>query len=112
MPIVLTDHEIREIVDLAPPTLRRRLESALADSAVPRTQHILDIAREFARDGELEIDDQNAVVSEGEDNGAYVLAWMWVDFADTDLDKCCAEHLEINCARCAVSTLPAGEMGK
>ena len=31
----------------------------------------------FARDGELEIDD-NAQVSLGDDSGAYVEAWVWV----------------------------------
>jgi len=37
-------------------------------------------------DGELEIDD-NAVVSHGEDNGAYVQAWVWVGFGGTRFDK-------------------------
>ncbi|MBI3835031.1 MAG: hypothetical protein HY287_11945 [Planctomycetes bacterium] len=37
-------------------------------------------------EGELEIDD-NAIVSLGADNGAYVQAWLWVDFASTSLDK-------------------------
>lgn len=32
---------------------------------------------ECVRDGELEIDD-NATVSEGEDDGAYIQAWLWV----------------------------------
>jgi hypothetical protein len=40
----------------------------------------------FNKDGELEIDD-DAVVSEGEDNGAYVQGWVWVSFAGTDLCK-------------------------
>ena len=26
-------------------------------------------------------------VSEGDDNGAWVKAWVWVSFADTDFDK-------------------------
>lgn len=38
------------------------------------------------RDGELEID-PDAIVSEGDDNGAYVAAWVWVDFSCTELDK-------------------------
>lgn len=38
------------------------------------------------RDGELELD-QNAKISEGDDNGAYIQTWMWVSFDDTDLDK-------------------------
>lgn len=37
------------------------------------------------REGEVEID--NAILSEGEDNGAYVLAWVWVDFSGTPFDK-------------------------
>ena len=32
------------------------------------------------RDGELEIDD-DAVVSRGDDDGAYVQAWVWVGVA-------------------------------
>lgn len=35
-----------------------------------------------SRDGELEID-SNALVSKGDDEGAYVMAWLWV--ADGDL---------------------------
>lgn len=34
------------------------------------------------REGELEVDD-NAIVSESDDGGAYVMAWVWV--ADSDL---------------------------
>lgn len=37
-------------------------------------------------DGEVEVD-ANAEVSEGEDNGAYVQAWVWVDFSGMQLDK-------------------------
>ena len=49
------------------------------------------VIRQMAKDeheieGEVEIDD-NAVVSEGDDNGAYVAAWVWVGFCDTPLDK-------------------------
>jgi hypothetical protein len=31
--------------------------------------------------------DGDAVVSEGDDNGAYVLAWLWVPFEGTPFDK-------------------------
>jgi hypothetical protein len=53
-----------------------------------RRQQILAIARQSPnlRDGELELDD-NAKVSEGDDNGAYVQTWMWVPFDGTPLDK-------------------------
>lgn len=36
----------------------------------------------FLEEGVLEIDD-DSVISEGEDNGAYVQAWLWVDFYGT-----------------------------
>lgn len=37
-----------------------------------------DKAREtYGRDGEIEVD-EGAVVSHGEDPGAYVMAWLWV----------------------------------
>lgn len=38
------------------------------------------------RDGEIEFDD-DAKVSESEDNGAYVQAWVWVSFSGTEFDK-------------------------
>jgi hypothetical protein len=37
-------------------------------------------------DGDINVDD-DAVVSEEGENGAYVAAWVWVDFAGTPLDK-------------------------
>lgn len=39
----------------------------------------------YASEGYVEIDD-NAVVSRGDDPGAYVQAWVWVD-ADPDEDE-------------------------
>lgn len=46
-----------------------------------REQRIAQLARaRLKREGELEIDDVT-VVSEGEDNGAYVMAWVWLDFS-------------------------------
>lgn len=53
-----------------------------------RRQQILELARknENLHEGELELDD-NAKISEGDDNGAYVQVWMWVPFDGTPLDK-------------------------
>lgn len=52
-----------------------------------RKARIVELAKEQChRDGECEVDD-NAIVSEGNDNGAYVQAWVWVDFDGTDFDK-------------------------
>lgn len=38
---------------------------------------------QWAKDGEIEID-QNAVVSKGDDPGAYVQAWVWVYDDETE----------------------------
>lgn len=51
-----------------------------------RNEKIRSLARAHAREGVVEID-EGALVSEGDDNGAYVAAWVWADFASTDLDK-------------------------
>jgi hypothetical protein len=56
-----------------------------------RRQDIVELAKSQRSSGELEprgveIDD-DAEVSEGEDNGAYVQVWAWVSFEGTPLDK-------------------------
>lgn len=55
-----------------------------------RSERELDILRmakdEHEKEGECEIDD-NAELSEGDDNGTYVQAWVWVSFGDTKYDK-------------------------
>lgn len=57
------------------------------DLQTDRDKQIVALAREqHERDGEIEFDDP-VIVSEGEDNGAYVQAWIWVDFSGTPLDK-------------------------
>lgn len=54
-----------------------------------RHARIVKMAREqYEKEGTLEIDDDELVkLSEGDDNGTYVSAWVWVDFAGTSLDK-------------------------
>lgn len=42
--------------------------------------------KRFHKEGDLEFD-PNVVVSEGDDNGAYVMAWKWVAFDGTKFDK-------------------------
>ena len=55
--------------------------------AEERTFDIIELAREQRQEeGLVEIDD-TAQISEGNDNGCYVAAWVWVDFADTKFDK-------------------------
>lgn len=52
-----------------------------------RERVIVEMAREQHHDeGTCEVDN-NAEVSEGDDNGAYVQAWVWVSFDGTKLNK-------------------------
>src|SRR6266568_8382927 len=52
-----------------------------------RRFEIIELAREQRQEeGLVEIDD-DARLSEGNDNGCYVAAWVWADFADTKFDK-------------------------
>lgn len=53
-----------------------------------RDEQIRKLAEETLAlsEGELEMD-ANAGVSEGDDNGAYVMTWSWVSFEDSGLDK-------------------------
>jgi len=58
-----------------------------AQSREERRLEIIELAREQREQkGAVEIDD-NALLSEGNDNGCYVQAWVWVDFAGTRFDK-------------------------
>lgn len=67
--------------------LRQAIEAVEEHLKDSRRQKILELARAtLAHEGELEFDD-DAVASEGDDNGAYLQAWVWVDFGGTSLDK-------------------------
>jgi len=81
--------------------VKKKLESALRNVLWPkqifcdepyteesarRRARILELAEELASEGDLEVD-EDAVVSEGDDNGAYVQMWKWVDFGGTEMDK-------------------------
>jgi hypothetical protein len=60
---------------------------ALVSETPERDAAIRKMADEqYGRDGECEIDN-DAIVSEGDDNGAFVAAWVWVDFCGTPFDK-------------------------
>lgn len=56
-----------------------------------RAEKIVQMARdEYYSGGAIEIDETDDPVSqlsEGEDNGCYVKAWVWVDFEGTEFDK-------------------------
>jgi hypothetical protein len=57
---------------------------AKAEAELRRTE-IVDLAKQENLTN-VEIDD-DAELSEGDDNGTYVAAWVWVDFAGTKFDK-------------------------
>lgn len=60
---------------------------AEVEKQLERERGIRELAHEqYHCDGEIEIDD-SATVSEGDGNGAYVQAWVWVDFSGTEFDK-------------------------
>jgi len=51
-----------------------------------RIEKIKNLAPMRHREGEFDFDPV-PVVSEGDDNGAYIQCWIWVDFCGTELDK-------------------------
>lgn len=101
VPTVLTDRELLDTADMLR-TFAKALKASVAErldgltlseclthfqeQATDRDKAIASIAElDHAEEGEIEFD--GALVSEGDDNGAYVLAWVWADFHETALDK-------------------------
>lgn len=74
-----------ELDQIKPGTaLYRRAAESLAET--DRSQDYILRAKEiYARDGEIEIDD-DAAVSLGADAGAYVQGWLWVPDEEIDED--------------------------
>jgi HrpA-like RNA helicase len=65
--------------------LRKRLQAV--HESTERDRDIVALAhRRHHDEGALEID-ASSTVSEGDDNGAYVQAWLWLPFEGTPLDK-------------------------
>lgn len=70
-------------MDQAPPAT----SPAPSPEEEKRRHAIIDLARaEHQEDGKLEID-EDAKLSEGDDNGAWVQAWVWVDFSGSEFDQ-------------------------
>jgi hypothetical protein len=70
-----------------PAALSAAIESGVKHLDDPRREQIVEMAREsLGREGAIEFDD-DAVVSEGSDNGAYVEGWIWLSFSGSPLDK-------------------------
>lgn len=58
-----------------------------AREAEERRRSIIKLAKKtIEKEGSLEID-SDAEISEGDDNGAYVQAWVWLPFDNTEFDK-------------------------
>lgn len=72
--------------------------------ADPRRDRILEIvaASDHVKEGSVEIAD-HPVISEGDDNGCYVSAWIWCDFTGTDLNK---DQPSDECTTCNNGTCP------
>jgi hypothetical protein len=74
-------------VENPPTALRSAIEAAEKHLDDPRREQIVEMAiGTLAREGAIEFDD-DAIVSEGSDNGAYVEGWIWLSFSGTPLDK-------------------------
>jgi len=64
-----------------------RLCEACFAEAEERRMEIIQLARQQCHvEGAVEIDD-DAILSEGNDNGCYVRSWVWADFNGTKFDK-------------------------
>lgn len=58
--------------------------NVFAESRTESDLAYVKLAQEYGRDGELEVDD-SAQVSDS-DEGAYVMAWVWVESPDNEED--------------------------
>jgi hypothetical protein len=69
-------------------------------NAESRRLQVIELAREQrGEEGAVEIDDC-AELSEGNDNGCYVRAWVWVDFDGTKFNKLADEGSRDKCDAC------------
>lgn len=76
--------------------LKGLFENRITELENEETQKRWQAYRDAApsRDGELEVD-ENALVSEGGDTGAYVMAWIWVPNHDAGIcDECGATNAD------------------
>jgi hypothetical protein len=77
----------------------------------PTPEEYRQAARAMYQDeGTLEIDD-SALVSEGDEDGAYVQAWVWVSKSETEARRKgriepCPQRRVWNCAACGSSQRP------
>ena len=71
-------------------TLVEKLEGYLVRFDQPRLKRENAIrclaVKSIYDEGSTEVD-ESAVISEGDENGAYVMTWTWLDFEGTKFDK-------------------------
>jgi hypothetical protein len=84
--VTLSEAQIKALLSLDLPPELGDLRSQLEHPVSTWDRDVLTLAKRAGRDGEIEVD-ESAIVSEGDDNGAYVSAWLWVPFEGTALDK-------------------------
>lgn len=76
--------------DDASATINRLIDEAriiTEDYVTERRREIVSLADDvLGVEGHIEIDD-DALLSEGENNGCYVQAWVWLPFDGTKFDK-------------------------
>lgn len=83
--VQLTDAQLQEIAagGLSLATRMHIAEYVQATTAGDANKAFIDAAQDQTREGELEVDD-SAIVS-ASDDGAYVMAWLWVENADAGI---------------------------
>ena len=74
-------HQIRSL-----PAIRAAIKKAEAPRSADDLAVVKAAQDEWNRDGEIELDD-DAIVSWGADDGAYVQAWVWVNFEAAGLPQ-------------------------
>lgn len=78
---------IADILASTDPMLQSLRERVMDASTITEYQRdVYMLAKTLHKDGETEFD-ENAIISDSDDNGAYVSSWTWVDFSNTPLDK-------------------------
>lgn len=101
-PEIYDDEEHKESCERTAETAAAVLRAARDNVHVPdvspeaeaRRMAIIELA-----DTDEDIDiDADATLSEGDDNGCYVSAWVWVCFAGTPYDK---EPTDLECSDCS-----------
>ena len=86
--VTFSKEEMTTILGLSDPALAS-IKEKISEAANPSNQErdIFILANiQCQEEGETEFDD-NCIISDGDDNGAYVGSFTWIDFSGTDLDK-------------------------